>query len=74
MRRISASVVSGSVKWTTRLMKAVSNAASGKDVFWQSSTRKVTFGAAVLSRASASIPGDRSVAVTVSAFSASTDV
>src|SRR6266850_817100 len=47
IRRISASVFPGSVKWITRLMNVVSKASAEKDVSWQSSTWNVTLAALI---------------------------
>jgi hypothetical protein len=47
---------------------------SGKNVSWQSSTWNVTLGASIRSFASASMPGEMSVATTLSALPSSTCV
>src|SRR6516162_3438596 len=49
-------------------MKAVSKAPSQNEVFWQSSTRKVTLHALIRSFVTASIPGEKSVAIRLSAL------
>jgi hypothetical protein len=38
-------VLAGSVKWMTRLMKAVSKAAAGRPVLWQSAVWNLTLSA-----------------------------
>jgi hypothetical protein len=74
IRCISATVRPGSVKWMTRLMKAVSNVPSGKDVRWQSSTWNVTFAAFTCRFASSTMPREMSVARRRSDLRASTPV